>query len=248
VSCPNVSTLEPTRLNTDSRILASQETSMIRFSPRVSALAAVVILTPALAGCGINAIPTKEEAAKARWADVQSQYQRRADLVPNLVATVQGAAIAERTTLTQVIEARAQATGATVTPETLNDPAAFQRYQAAQGQLSQALSRLLLVVERYPDLKSNQNFIALQSQLEGTENRIAVSRRDYNEAVRVFNTELRTFPGSIWASTMYRSLKPVTPFAAAAEAQTAPTVSFDTGAPAVTTTTNTTTTQTAPAQ
>ena len=126
---------------------------MIRFSPRVSALAAVVILTPALAGCGINAIPTKEEAAKARWADVQSQYQRRADLVPNLVATVQGAAIAERTTLTQVIEARAQATGATVTPETLNDPAAFQRYQAAQGQLSQALSRLLLVVESESQLE-----------------------------------------------------------------------------------------------
>lgn len=130
---------------------------MIRFSPRVSALAAVVILTPAMAGCGINAIPTKEEAAKAKWADVQSAYQRRADLVPQLVATVQGAAISERATLTQVIEARAQATGATITPETLNDPAAFQRYQAAQGQLSQALSRMLLVVERYPEIRSNQN-------------------------------------------------------------------------------------------
>lgn len=200
---------------------------MIRFSPRMSALAAVVILTPAMAGCGINAIPTKEEAAKARWADVQSQYQRRSDLVPNLVATVQGAAIAERTTLTQVIEARAQATGVTVTPETLNDPAAFQRYQAAQGQLSQALSRLLLVVERYPDIKSNQNFIALQSQLEGTENRIAIARRDYNEAVRDYNTSLRTFPTVIWANTIHGGSEPMQLFTATAAAQTAPDVNFD---------------------
>ena len=143
---------------------------MIRFTPRASAVAAAVIILPAVAGCGYNTIPTKQEAAKARWADVQSQYQRRADLIPNLVSTVQGAAIQERTTLTQVIEARARATGVTVTPETLNDPAAFQRYQAAQGELSQALSRLMVVVERYPDLKANQNFLALQSQLEGTEN------------------------------------------------------------------------------
>lgn len=200
---------------------------MIRFSPRVSALAAVMVLAPAVAGCGINAIPTKEEAAKARWADVQSQYQRRADLVPNLVATVQGAAIAERTTLTQVIEARAQATGATITPETLNDPAAFQRYQAAQGQLSQALSRLLLVVERYPDIRSNQNFVALQSQLEGTENRIAVARRDYNEAVRDYNTSLRTFPTVIWANTIHGGSEPMQLFTANESAQTAPGVNFD---------------------
>ena len=200
---------------------------MIRFSPRISALAAVVVLTPAAAGCGINAIPTKEEAAKARWADVQSQYQRRADLVPNLVATVQGAAIAERTTLTQVIQARAAATGVTVTPDTLSDPAAFQRYQAAQGQLSQALSRLLLVVERYPDIKSNQNFIALQSQLEGTENRIAVSRRDYNEAVRDYNTSLRTFPTVIWAKTLHGGSEPMQLFTATEAAQTAPSVNFD---------------------
>lgn len=200
---------------------------MIRFSSRLSALAAVVVLTPAVAGCGINAIPTKEEAAKARWADVQSQYQRRSDLVPNLVATVQGAAIAERTTLTQVIEARAAATGVTVTPDTLSDPAAFQRYQAAQGQLSQALSRLLLVVERYPDIKSNQNFIALQSQLEGTENRIAVSRRDYNEAVRDYNTSLRTFPTVIWAKTIHGGSEPMQLFTATEAAQTAPSVNFD---------------------
>ena len=200
---------------------------MIRFSPRVTALAAIVVLAPAMAGCGINAIPTKEEAAKARWADVQSQYQRRADLVPNLVATVQGAAIAERTTLTQVIEARAQATGVTVTPETLNDPAAFQRYQAAQGQLSQALSRLLLVVERYPDIKSNQNFIALQSQLEGTENRIAVARRDYNRAVQDYNTSLRTFPTVIWANTIHGGSEPMQLFSATEAAQSAPSVNFE---------------------
>lgn len=200
---------------------------MIRFPPRVSALAAVVVLAPAAAGCGINAIPTKEETAKARWADVQSQYQRRADLVPNLVATVQGAAIAERTTLTEVIQARAQATGVTVSPETLSDPAAFQRYQAAQDQLSGALSRLLLVVERYPEIRSNQNFIALQSQLEGTENRIAISRRDYNEAVRDYNTTLRTFPTVLWANTIHSGSDPMQLFTATQAAQTAPTVNFD---------------------
>ena len=121
---------------------------MNSLNSRAAAIAVVAIMAPTVAGCGINAIPTKEETAKARWADVQSQYQRRADLIPNLVATVQGAAIAERTTLTQVIEARARATGVTVTPETLNDPAAFQRYQAAQGELTGALSRRMLVVER----------------------------------------------------------------------------------------------------
>ena len=200
---------------------------MIRVNSRMAAIAAVVVLAPAVTGCGINAIPTKEEAAKARWADVQSQYQRRSDLIPNLVATVQGAAIAERTTLTQVIEARARATGVTVTPETLSDPAAFQRYQAAQGELTQALSRLMLVVERYPEVRSNQNFIALQSQLEGTENRIAVARRDYNEAVRDYNTSLRTFPTVIWAKTIHGGSEPMQLFAATEAAQSAPTVNFD---------------------
>ncbi len=199
---------------------------MIR-QPRLAAIAAAVLLTPAVAGCGINAIPTKEEAAKARWADVQSQYQRRSDLIPNLVATVQGAAIQERTTLTQVIEARARATGVTVSPETLSDPAAFQRYQAAQGELSQALSRLLMVTEAYPTLQSNQNFIALQSQLEGTENRIAVARRDYNEAVRDYNTSLRTFPTVIWANTIHGGSDPMQLFSATEAAQSAPSVNFD---------------------
>ena len=200
---------------------------MIRLNSRMAAVAAVVALAPAVTGCGINTIPTKEEAAKARWADVQSQYQRRSDLIPNLVATVQGAAIAERTTLTQVIEARSRATGVTVTPETLSDPAAFQRYQAAQGELTQALSRLMLVVERYPEVRSNQNFIALQSQLEGTENRIAVARRDYNEAVRDYNTSLRTFPTVIWANTIHGGSDPMQLFAATEAAQSAPTVNFD---------------------
>lgn len=205
---------------------------MIPLNSRAAALAVVVVLAPAAAGCGINSIPTKEEAAKARWADVQSQYQRRSDLIPNLVATVQGAAIAERTTLTQVIQARAAATGVTVTPETLTDPAAFQRYQAAQGQLSQALSRLMLVVERYPEVRSNQNFIALQSQLEGTENRISVARRDYNEAVRDYNTSLRTFPTVIWAKTIHGGSEPMQLFTATEAAQTAPTVNFDALSPA----------------
>lgn len=200
---------------------------MFRFSPRAAVLAAVLITTPAVSGCGINAIPTKEEAAKARWADVQSQYQRRADLVPNLVATVQGAAIQERTTLTQVVEARASATSVQVTPETLTDPQAFQRYQAAQGELSQALSRLLMVVENYPQLQSNQNFLALQSQLEGTENRIAVARRDYNEAVRDYNTSLRTFPTVIWANTIHGGSEPMQLFTATEAAQSAPGVNFD---------------------
>ena len=200
---------------------------MIRLGSRAAALAAIAIAAPAVTGCGINAIPTKEEAAKARWGDVQSAYQRRADLVPQLVATVQGAAISERAILTEVIQARAQATGMTVTPETLNDPAAFQRYQAAQGQLSQALSRLMLVVERYPEVKSNQNFIMLQQQLEGTENRINIARLDYNEAVRDYNTSLRTFPTVIWANTIHGGSEPMQLFQATEAAQTAPTVNFD---------------------
>lgn len=203
---------------------------MIRINSRTAAVAAAIAVLPAVSACGINTIPTREEAAKARWADVQSQYQRRSDLIPNLVQTVQAAAISERTTLTQVIEARAKATSITVTPETLNDPAAFQRYQAAQGELTQALSRLLLTVERYPEIKSNQNFLALQSQLEGTENRIAVARRDYNQAVQDYNTSLRTFPTVIWASTIHGGSKPMALFSATEAAQSAPSVSFDVGA------------------
>jgi LemA protein len=186
----------------------------------------VVALGLLVAGCGVNNIPTLEEQAKAKWSDVNNQYQRRADLIPNLVETVKGYAAQERQTLEAVVNARAKATSIQVTPDIVNDPAKFKQFQDAQQQLSGALGRLIATVENYPDLKSNQNFLALQSQLEGTENRIAIARRDYNEAVRQYNTELRTFPGVIWAATLYRSQKPAQPFTATAEAQTAPKVSF----------------------
>lgn len=196
-------------------------------SSRAAAIAAVAILAPAVAGCGINAIPEKEENAEAKWGGVQSAYQRRADLVPQLVATVQGAAISERTILTEVIQARSQATGVTVTSEALNNPGAFQQFQAAQGQLTEALSRLMVVVERYPEVRSNQNFIMLQQQLESTENRINIARLDYNEAVRDYNTSLRTFPTVIWAKTIHGGSEPMQIFQATEAAQAAPTVDFD---------------------
>ncbi|WEK39505.1 MAG: LemA family protein [Candidatus Brevundimonas colombiensis] len=198
---------------------------------RALAVTAVLMITPAAAGCGYNTIPTKQERAEAAWADVQSQYQRRADLVPNLVATVQGAAIQERTTLTDVINARARATSVNVSASDLNNPQAFQQYQEAQGQLSGALSRLLVTVEAYPQLQANQNFLTLQSQLEGTENRIQIARRDYNEAVRDYNTTLRTFPQVIWAKTLHGGSKPMQLFTATAAAQSAPQVNFNLNAP-----------------
>jgi LemA protein len=180
----------------------------------------------ALGGCGLNSIPTAEEAAKARWADVQNEYQRRADLVPNLVNTVKGYAKQESTVLVGVTEARAKATSIQVSADDLKDPAKLQQYGAAQGQLSQALGRLLSVQENYPDLKSNANFLALQSQLEGTENRITIARRDYNGAVQQYNTLIRTFPNSIGAKVFYGA-KPMQTFEATApNAQTAPTVNF----------------------
>lgn len=202
---------------------------MVRLNARAVSLTAALLITPAVAGCGYNTIPTKQERAEAAWADVQSQYQRRADLVPNLVATVQGAAIQERTTLTDVINARARATSVNVSANSLSDPAAFQQYQQAQGQLSGALSRLLVTVEAYPQLQANQNFLTLQSQLEGTENRIQIARRDYNEAVRDYNTTLRTFPSVIWAKTIQSGSKPMQLFTATAEAQSAPQVNFNLG-------------------
>jgi LemA protein len=197
------------------------------------ALAALVILAAplSLAGCGVNDIPTKQETAKAKWADVQADYQRRADLVPNLVATVQGYAQQEKAVLIGVTNARAKATSVTVDASTVNDPAAFQRFQQAQDELSGSLGRLLAVSENYPDLKSNTNFLALQSQLEGTENRIAVARRDYNDAVRDYNTTLRVLPTSIWAATFYRGSKPMQLFGASEAAQSAPQVHFDLNAP-----------------
>jgi LemA protein len=179
-----------------------------------------------LSACGINAIPTAEETAKARWADVQSQYQRRADLIPNLVSTVKGYAKQESSVLVGVTEARAKATSIQVSADDLKDPAKIQQFGAAQGQLSAALGRLLSVQEAYPDLKSNTNFLTLQSQLEGTENRITIARRDYNQAVQQYNTLIRTFPNSIGAKVFYGA-KPMQTFEATApNAQSAPTVNF----------------------
>jgi LemA protein len=194
--------------------------------PRPAAILTIVLLGLGLSGCGYNTIPTLEEQAKARWADVQNQYQRRADLIPNLVATVQGYAKQEKDVLTSVIEARAKATSIRVDASQLTDPEKVKQFQDAQNQLSGALGRLLAVSEAYPDLKSNQNFLALQSQLEGTENRIAVARRDYIEAVREYNLALRTFPTMIWAKTVFAGNKPMAEFTATDAAQTPPQVKF----------------------
>jgi LemA protein len=193
---------------------------------RIRTVFIVVLIGLTVSACGYNTIPTDEEAAKAKWADVQNNYQRRADLIPNLVATVQGYAKQEREVLTAVVEARAKATQVKIDVSQLTDPDKLKQFQEAQNQLSGALGRLLAVSENYPDLKSNQNFLALQSQLEGTENRIAVARRDYIETVRVYNTELKTFPGLLWASTVFRSNKPMAEFTANDNAQTPPPVKF----------------------
>src|SRR6476620_11595780 len=197
---------------------------------RLAALAAVVMVTVSLAGCGVNNIPTYEQNAKAKWSEVLSQYKRRTDLVPNLVETVKGFAAQEQQVLTSVVEARAKATQAQVQipPDILNNPEAMKRFQDAQNSFGGALRQLLSVVENYPDIKSGQNFLALQSQLEGTENRIAIARRDYIEAVRVYNTELNTFPGRIWKSVMYSSSQPMATFDIPAQEQQTPKVDFGT--------------------
>lgn len=179
-----------------------------------------------LAGCGINQIPTLDERAKAAWSEVLNQYQRRADLIPNLVETVKGFAEQESKVLTDVIEARAKATQVQIPPDILTNKAAFDKFQDAQNNLSGALGRLLVVVERYPDLKSNQNFLALQSQLEGTENRIAISRRDYIVAVKDYNTELRTIPGRWWRALLYPDSEPMQNFSVSEETTQVPKVEF----------------------
>ncbi|MFO1129371.1 MAG: LemA family protein [Rhodospirillales bacterium] len=200
------------------------------FAPRriqaVAAFLALTMLTLVLTGCGINTIPTLEEQAKAAWSQVLNQYQRRADLVPNLVETVKGAAAFERETLEAVVKARSQVAQTNVPSDILTNPDAFKAFEQNQAGLTSALSRLLVVVERYPDLKANQNFLTLQSQLEGTENRIAVARRDYIEAVRKYNTELRTFPGRLWAMTLYSGNEPMQTFSISEDAKVAPTVKF----------------------
>ncbi len=199
---------------------------MNKLISRIGAVTMILAIGLTLSACGYNTIPTLEEQAKARWSDVQNQYQRRADLIPNLVATVQGYAAQEKTVLTAVIEARAKATQVRVDASQLTDPAKLKAFQDAQNQLSGALSRLLAVSENYPDLKSNANFLALQSQLEGTENRIAVARRDYIEAVRAYNTALRTFPTVVWAKTAFSGNKPMAEFTANEGAEKPPQVKF----------------------
>ena len=185
-------------------------------------------LAVSLAGCGINNIPTYDEQVKAAWSQVQNQYQRRADLVPNLVNTVQGFADQEREVLVEVTEARSKVGSIQMDESILDDPQKFQQFEQAQSQLGSALQRLMVVVERYPDLKSNQNFLTLQAQLEGTENRIAVARRDYIQAVQQYNTEIRTFPGRIWHSVLYSELEPRENFEATTEnADQAPSVNFE---------------------
>ena len=197
--------------------------SLARRWPLIVALAALV----GLSGCGINAIPTREEAAKAAWSQVLNQYQRRNDLIPNLVATVEAFASHERETLEALVDARARATQIAVPESILTDPEAFRAFQEAQGEVGAALSRLIAITENYPTLTSNQNFLALQSQLEGTENRIAVARRDYIEAVRDYNTELRTFPGRFWASFLYPDNRPMESFTIEEGVSDVPQVQFN---------------------
>ena len=199
---------------------------MNKMISRLGVVMTILAIGLTLSACGYNTIPTLEEQAKARWADVQNQYQRRADLIPNLVATVQGYAAQEKNVLTAVIEARAKATQVKVDASQLTDPEKLKAFQDAQNQLSGALGRLLAISENYPDLKSNANFLALQSQLEGTENRIAVARRDYIEAVRAYNTALRTFPTVLWAKTAFSGNKPMAEFTATEGAEKPPQVKF----------------------
>ena len=186
---------------------------------------ATLLLAGLLAGCGINSVPTAEENAKGKWANVQADYQRRADLIPNLVETVKGFAKQESTVLTQVTEARAKATQTVLSPDDLNDPAKVKAFQDAQGAVSAALVSVRNITEAYPDLKSNDNFLALQSQLEGTENRINVSIKDYNEAVQSYNTTIRTFPDMIGAKIIHGA-KPMVPFQSQPGSDKAPAVKF----------------------
>lgn len=195
---------------------------------RPLALAAVLAFSVPLAGCGINNIPTYEQSAKAAWSQVLNEYKRRNDLIPNLVETVRGFADQEKSVLTEVVEARAKATSAQINipPDILTNPTAMKQFQDAQNALGGALGRLLAVIERYPDIKSGQNFLALQSQIEGTENRIAIARRDYIQAVRQYNTELTTIPGRWWKAFMYPGSVEMATFDIPAEEVRVPKVDF----------------------
>jgi len=191
-------------------------------------LSLATLLLMLLSACGVNNIPSYDEQVVGTWAQVENQYQRRADLIPNLVATVKGYAAQEKDTLTAVVEARSRIASMEISGDMINNPEMLQQFEKAQSQLGSALKRLLVVVERYPDLKSSQNFLALQSQLEGTENRISVARRDYIAAVQLYNTEIRTFPGRFWHSILYSDMQLRQTYEATAEnAEQTPTVSFD---------------------
>ena len=193
---------------------------------RIAAM--LVAMAAVLSGCGVNAIPSFEEQAKAAWSQVLNQNQRRADLIPNLVETVRASAHHERSTLEAVVNARAKATQTPIPAYIHTNPEALQQFQQNQGELSAALSRLMVVVERYPDLKANQNFLTLQAQLEGTENRISVARRDFIDAVRQYNTELKTIPGRWWAALLYPDAKEMAQFQADETATEVPKVDFGT--------------------
>lgn len=197
---------------------------------RLGRFALVIAAAAGLSACGVNSVPTAEENAKAKWADVESAYQRRAALIPNLVATAKGAAASETTILTNVTQARANATAINITTDDLSDPATFEKFQAAQNQLTQALGQLRTVVENYPTLQSQARFADLMSSLSSTEDRIDVARTRYNEAVKEYNTTIRTFPAVVAAKVIYGA-KPLIPFRAEAGAETAPTVDFGGTAP-----------------
>ncbi len=195
----------------------------LRFLKGLFAATLAVLLT----GCGYNDFQSLDEQTKSAWSEVLNQYQRRADLVPNIVATVKGEAAFEQDTLTKVVEARAKATSIQVTPETLNDPAAFSKFQAAQGELSSALSRLLVVTENYPNLKANQGFQDLRVQLEGTENRITVARNRYIQAVQAYNVLARSFPNNLTAMIFGYKVKPNFSVQNEAQISTPPAVNFE---------------------
>ncbi|MBB4076666.1 LemA protein [Bartonella fuyuanensis] len=208
-------------------MLNVQSASMFKILKQFLIVIFLLWLVPFLSGCGFNTIPTNEEKAHAAWSEVLNQYQRRTDLIPNLVETIKAYTAHEQTVFKNVIEARAKATQVNINSDMLNNPEVLQQYLKNQANLSSALSRLMAIVENYPDLKANQNFLALQSQLEGTENRISIARRDYIEAVRVHNTALKTMPTMIWVKLWFHDVKPMPTFTIDTDSQQMPKVNFN---------------------